>query len=89
MWCYTDMNRSYLFWENIVNSRKNVSHEGAVLDVFVVTDDVDGVIARLGGPVAHVTGAVALVIALDFSLRRAFDGEAWGNLTFRGRKKPG
>lgn len=42
--------------------------EGAVLDVLVVTDDVDGVVAGLAGPVVHVAGAVALVVTLDFGL---------------------
>lgn len=54
-----------------------MSDEGAVFDVLVITDDVDSVVAGLGGPVVHIAGAVAFVVAFDFSLRRAFDGETW------------
>ena len=53
----------------------DVSHEGAVLDVLVVTGDVHRVLSGLRGPVQHVTGAVVLVVALDLGLRRTFDGE--------------
>lgn len=45
-----------------------MSDEGAVFDVLVITNDVDGVVAGLGGPVVHVAGAVAFVVTFDFSL---------------------
>lgn len=32
-----------------------MSDEGAVFDVLVVTDDMDGIVAGLGGPIAHIT----------------------------------
>ena len=67
---------SDLLWEDIVGGGEDVGHEGAVLDVLVVADHVDGVVAGLRGPVAHVARAVALVVALDLGLRRALDGEA-------------
>lgn len=33
------------------------------------------IVARLGGPVAHVARAIALIIAFNLSLRRTLDGE--------------
>lgn len=68
----------YLFREDVIGCRKNVGNERAVFDVLVVTNDMDGIVTGLSGPVAHVTGAIALIIAFNFSLRRAFDGEACG-----------
>lgn len=59
---------SDLFWESVVSCWKDVSNEGAVFDVLVVTDDVDGVVAGLSGPVVHVAGAVAFVVAFDLGL---------------------
>lgn len=47
---------------------QDVGHEGAVLNVVVVTGDVNGVLARLGRPVADVARAVVLVLALDLGL---------------------
>ena len=60
--------RPHILWEDVVGSRQDVSHEGAVLDVLVVTNDVDSVVTGLSGPVAHIAGAVTLIITLDFSL---------------------
>lgn len=54
-----------------------MSDEGAVFNVLVVTNDVDSVVAGLGGPVVHVAGAVAFIVTFDFRLGRAFDGEPW------------
>lgn len=54
----------------------DLGHEGRVLDVFAVAQHVHRVLAGLGGPVAHVTGPVALVVTLDLGLRRTFHGEA-------------
>lgn len=53
----------------------DAGHEGAVLNVFVVTGHVDGVLARLRRPVADVARAVVLVLALDLGLGRPLDGE--------------
>lgn len=52
-------------------------HEGAVLNVQVVTGDVDGVLPGLRGPVAHVARAVVPVLALDLGLGRSLDGKTW------------
>jgi len=56
---------------------RDASHEGAVLDVLLVAGHVHRVLARLRRPVADVARAVVLVLAVDFGLRGALDGEAW------------
>lgn len=53
----------------------DLGHERAVLDVHVVTGDVDGVLAGLRGPVADVTGAVVPVLTLDLGLGGSLDGK--------------
>lgn len=55
--------------------RDDAGHEGAELDVFVVTCDVDCVLPGLRRPVADVTRTVVLVLALDLGLGRPFDGK--------------
>lgn len=70
------MSGNDLLGEDVIGSRKDVGHEGAVLDVLVITDDVDSVVTGLSGPVAHITGAITLIITLNFGLGWAFDGEA-------------
>ena len=66
---------AYFLREDVVGGGEDVGHEGAVLDVLVVADDVHGVVAGLRGPVAHVAGAVAAVVAFDLGLGRPLDGE--------------
>ena len=46
---------SDLVWVTGVVVRDDEGHEGAVLDVFLVTGHVDGVLAGFCRPVAHVT----------------------------------
>lgn len=53
----------------------DLSHEGRVLDVFVVAEHVHGILAGLRGPVAHVTGSIALVVTFDLGLRWTFHRE--------------
>lgn len=60
--------KNYLLRENVIDRRKDMSHEGAVLDVLVVTNHMDSVVTGLSGPVPHITGAIALIITLNFSL---------------------
>lgn len=57
--------------------RDDVGHEGTVFDVFIITHDMDGVFARFGRPVLHITRAVVLILTLDPGLRRTLDGEAY------------
>lgn len=57
-----------LLREDVIGCRKDVGHEGAVLDVLVVTNDMDSIVTWLSGPIAHITGAVTLIITLNFSL---------------------
>lgn len=57
-----------LLREDVIGGRKDVGHEGAVLDVLVITDDMDSIVTGLSGPVAHITGAITLIITLNFSL---------------------
>lgn len=45
-----------------------MSNEGAVFNVLIVTNNVHGIVAGLGGPVVHVAGAVAFVVTFNFSL---------------------
>ena len=40
-----------------------------MLDVFIVTEHMHSILPSLSGPVAHVAGAITLVVALDFGLR--------------------
>lgn len=58
----------YLFGEDVIGCRKDMGNEGAVFDVLVITNDMDGIVTGLSGPVAHVTGAITLIIAFNFSL---------------------
>lgn len=57
--------------------RDDVGHEGTVLNVFIITHDMDGVLARFSGPVPHVTRPVILIFTLDPGLRRTLNGEAY------------
>lgn len=60
----------------------NLSHKGRVLDVFVVAEHVHSILARLCGPVAHVTGPIALVITFNLGLRWTLNRKAWaGKIT--------
>lgn len=70
------LSRHYLLREDIIGSWEDVGHEGAVLDILIITNDMDSIVTGLGGPVAYITGAIPLIIALNFSLRWAFDREA-------------
>lgn len=63
--------------------RDDVGHEGTVFDVFIITHDMDGVLARFSGPVLHITRAVILIFTLNPGLRRTLDGEAYSNKVFR------
>lgn len=67
----------HLVWEAVRWGWLDVGNEGRVSDVLVITDDMHSVLPRLRGPVPHVTGAIALVIAFDFGLRGSLNGEAW------------
>ncbi len=46
---------SNVFWEDVIGSREDVSHEGTVLDVLVITYDMHSVVARFSRPVSDVT----------------------------------
>lgn len=59
----------------------NLSHERGMLDVLVVAEHVDGVLARLRGPVAHIAGSIAFVVTFDLGLRWTFHRETWGKTT--------
>ena len=52
----------------ILGRLADVGHEGAETDVFTVAQHVHGILASLLGPVAHITGAIALVITFDLGL---------------------
>lgn len=65
-----------LLWEDVVGSWEDVSDEGAVLDVLVITDDMNCIITRLSGPVLHITGAITLIITVNLSLGWTLNGEA-------------
>ena len=79
---------AYLLREDVIGCGEDVGHEGAVLNIFVVTDDMNGVVASLRGPIAHIAGAVALVVTLDLSLGWAFDGKAWKEMDNGNRFPP-
>lgn len=65
---YISVSGNYLLREDVIGSRKDVGHEGAVLDVLVITNDVDSIVAGLSGPIAHITGAIRLIITLNLRL---------------------
>lgn len=46
----------------------DVGNEGRVSDVFIIADDMHGILPRLRGPVPHVAGAISLVVTLDLGL---------------------
>lgn len=64
-----------LLREDVIGCRKDVGHKGAVLDIFIITNDMDRVVARLGGPVENIARSITFVVAFDLSLRRALDGK--------------
>jgi hypothetical protein len=64
-----------LLREAVIGCRQDMGHEGAVLDVFVITDDMDGVVTWLSGPIADIAGAVTLIVTFYLSLGRTLDGE--------------
>lgn len=55
--------------------RDDAGHEGAVLDVFIIAGDMDGVLSGFCGPVGDVARAIVLVLTLDLGLGRPLDGE--------------
>lgn len=64
---------SYSEWgnllrEDVIGSRKDVGNKGAVLDVLIITNNMDRVVTGLSGPIAHITGAITLIITLNLSL---------------------
>lgn len=66
-----------LLREAVIGCREDVGHEGAVLDVFVITYDMDSVVIWLSGPIVDIAGAVTLIITLNLSLGWTLDREAW------------
>lgn len=54
-----------------------MGHERAVLNVSIVTGNVDGVFSGLCGPVADITRAVVLVLTLDLGLGRSLNSKTW------------
>lgn len=70
-----DSHWANLLREDVIACRKNVGHKGAVLDIFIITNDMDSVVARLGGPVENITRSITFVVAFDLSLRWALDGK--------------
>ena len=66
-----------LIREAVIGCREDVGHEGAALDVFVITYDMDSVVIWLSGPIADIAGAVTFIITLYLSLGWTLDREAW------------
>lgn len=67
---------AHLVWvEVFARSSDDLSHEGGVLDVFIVAEHVNGVLTRLCGPVAHITGSVPFVITFYLRLRWTLNRE--------------
>lgn len=64
-----------LLGKDVVGGWENVSDERTVLDVLVITDDMDSVVAGLSGPVTHIAGTVPLVITVNLSLGGTLNGE--------------
>lgn len=65
---YNSVSGNYLLREDVIGCRKDVGHEGAVLDVLVITNDMDSIVTGLSGPVAHITGAITLIVTFNFCL---------------------
>lgn len=61
----------------ILFPRQNLSHVRRFRDVFAVAEDVHRILARCFGVVAHIGRAIAVVVALDLGLRRAFNAESY------------
>lgn len=55
----------------------NLGHKGRVLDVFVIAKHMHGILSRLCGPVANVTGSITLVVTFNLGLRWTFHREPW------------
>lgn len=62
----------YPVWVEVLRCLTDVSHEGAEADILAITQHVHSILASLLRPVAHVTGAITLVVTLNLGLRRAF-----------------
>lgn len=56
--------------------RFNPGHERRVRDVFIVAENVHGILAGNRRPIAHVGRAIAVIVTFDACLRRSFDREA-------------
>lgn len=61
----------YPVWMEILGRITDVSHEGAETDVLTVAQHMHRVLTGLLWPVAHIAGAIALVVTLNLSLRWA------------------
>lgn len=67
---------TYLLWVEVLGSSFDFRHKGAELDVFVVAEHMDCIFAWLLGPIAHIAGAIALVVTLNLGLRGTLHREA-------------
>ena len=66
---------SHLSSIELSGSRADLCHVRRFGDVLFITEDMDCVLARDGGPVRDVSGAIAVVFAVDLGLGWALDGE--------------
>lgn len=71
----------HLVWVKVLaRSGDDLHHEWRVLDVFALAENVHGVLAGLGGPVADVARAVALIVTLNLGLRWTFHRKTWSKI---------
>ena len=61
--------------EDVIGSREDVSHEGTVLNVLIITYDMHGIVPWFSWPVSNVTWPITFIVTLNFRLGRALDGE--------------
>ena len=69
--------QTYLARVDTSQGRFDLRHVGRFGDVDLVSHDVDGVLARDGWPVLDVSCTVTVIVTVDLSLTRSFDGETY------------
>lgn len=58
----------YPVWVKILGCLTDISHEGTETNVLAVTQHMNSILASLLGPIAHITGAITLVITFNLGL---------------------
>lgn len=64
-------------WVVVSGGRVDEGHKGAILDVFIITHDMNSIFSWFLGPILDITRSIILVVIVDLRLGRAFNGKPW------------